>query len=91
MGNLPEDISKSTDITKINININFLIVEDRPELRGTYNYGGSADFRHVIYDVLPYWIWGNSEDDKTPFLRRVYPKASNITIGGIDIFSFLDY
>ena len=39
-----------------------------PENRGTKNYGPNPTSReHVIYDIVPYWIWGNSEDDTTPF------------------------
>src|SRR5574344_1362304 len=36
------------------------------------NYGADpVSPAHVIYDVLPYWIWGNSEKDPTPFWDRV--------------------
>jgi hypothetical protein len=44
-----------------------------PENRGTKNYGPNPTSReHVIYDIIPYWIWGNSEDDTTPFWDRVW-------------------
>ena len=44
-----------------------------PENRGTKNYGSNPkSLEHVIYDVIPYWIWGNSEDDTTPFWDRIW-------------------
>lgn len=44
-----------------------------PENTGTKNYGADpVSPGHVIYDVLPYWIWGNSEKDTTPFWDRVW-------------------
>lgn len=50
------------------------IVTD-PENMGTYNYvevESSEDiFGHLALDVLPYWLWGNSADDSTPFTARV--------------------
>lgn len=43
-----------------------------PENGGTKNYGPNpASPEHGFYDVLPYWMWGNSEDDSTPFWNRV--------------------
>ncbi|WP_169787093.1 RHS repeat-associated core domain-containing protein [Hyalangium minutum] len=39
---------------------------------GTYNFGsdqGSA--LHLLLDVVPYYFWGNSPDDPTPFPDRV--------------------
>ena len=38
--------------------------------QGTFNYE-SNDFGHLIYDVIPYWIWGNCEDDPVPVLDRI--------------------
>ena len=44
-----------------------------PENRGTKNYGSNPTSReHVVYDIIPYWIWGNYEDDTTPFWDRVW-------------------
>jgi len=44
-----------------------------PENIGTKNYGPDPVSRdHVIYDVLPYWIWGNSEEDTTPLWGRIW-------------------
>ena len=46
-----------------------------PANAGTYNYAPSGngwlgDIHHVISDVIPYSIFGNSPDDPTPFLDR---------------------
>jgi hypothetical protein len=35
-----------------------------PNNIGTYNYGEGI-FEHFVYDVWPYWKWGNSPDDTT--------------------------
>jgi len=45
---------------------------------GSYNYGPSGhglsgDAHHVISDTIPYVVFGNSPDDPTPFLDRIYP------------------
>ena len=42
-----------------------------PNNMGTYNYGPGVGINHFLKDVLPYWIWGNSEDDTTTFWQRV--------------------
>ena len=50
------------------------IVTD-PQNMGTYNYVevDSAEdvIGHLALDVLPYWLWGNSANDSTPFTARV--------------------
>lgn len=50
------------------------IVTD-PQNMGTYNYvevNNAEDiFGHLALDVIPYWLWGNSPDDSTPFVARV--------------------
>ena len=50
----------------------------------TFNYfsplwrHGSEPVFHVIFDVVPYWIWGNSPDDPTSWDQRVFgPKADD--------------
>ena len=49
-----------------------------PENTGTKNYGADpVSPGHVIYDVLPYWIWGNSEKDTTPFWDRVWGSGNS--------------
>ncbi len=44
---------------------------------GTYNHHGPDDtWGHFKEDVLPYWVWGNTEDDDTPLMDRlVGPRA----------------
>ena len=50
------------------------IVTD-PRNMGTYNYvevDSTEDIiGHLTLDVLPYWLWGNSANDSTPFTARV--------------------
>lgn len=39
---------------------------------GTYNFAAPSDpIRHFLLDVLPYWAWGNTPNDPTPFPSRV--------------------
>ncbi len=42
---------------------------------GTYNFiaprGFWGSIGHFFADVLPYWMWGNTPDDATPFWNRV--------------------
>ena len=28
---------------------------------------------HFVYDVVPYWFYGNSSEDATPWGKRVHP------------------
>lgn len=56
-------------------------INNTPEDAGTFNvYSGDNWFLNIIvhglYDVVPYMIWGNSEEDTTTFIDRV------IMIGG---------
>ncbi len=47
-----------------------LVTDD--ENQGTYNYASPDDwFGHFLYDILPYWFWGNTPSDPTPFRNRV--------------------
>ena len=51
------------------------IVRDSANM-GTYNYvipdGPFGQIGHLIMDVYPYWKYGNSPDDNTPWVRRVW-------------------
>lgn len=48
------------------------------EKRGTFNFYGPSKIRaHVMFDMLPYWLWGNSENDTTIFIDRLYPIREN--------------
>lgn len=50
------------------------IVTD-PVNQGTYNYQNAGDFfdniGHLLQDVIPYWLWGNSPDDPTSLWDRL--------------------
>ena len=48
---------------------------------GTKNYGSDPDtLSHVWNDVLPYYIWGNSSNDTTPFEDRVLGPEIGLSI-----------
>lgn len=40
---------------------------------GTYNFCSPNEdpIGHFVYDVIPWFIWGNAEDDKTTWIQRV--------------------
>lgn len=47
-----------------------------PENTGTKNYGPDPiSWDHIKYDILPYWIWGNSDKDTTPIRDRIFGKG----------------
>ena len=57
------------------------LVED-PANKGTYNYYSPDNwFGHSLFDILPYLLWGNSEDDPTGWLDRAYPWGENKDCG----------
>lgn len=40
---------------------------------GTYNfYGPSNKLGHMVYDVLPYWLWGTFSEDNKTFPERIH-------------------
>jgi len=44
-----------------------------PTNLGTYNFEGPDNvWGHFHEDVLPYWLYGNSEEDKTPLKNRIF-------------------
>ena len=47
------------------------IVTD-PNNEGTYNYGPGTGINHFLKDVLPYWLWKNSEEDTTNWHERMF-------------------
>ncbi len=49
---------------------NPFIVTD-PRDMGTYNIRKGVGPGHIYYDMLPYWIWGNTPNDPTAFRYRV--------------------
>lgn len=39
---------------------------------GTFNHGSPKEWaKHLLYDVLPYYLWGNSSDDDTSLANRI--------------------
>lgn len=47
-------------------------LDNSPENKGTYNFSPPCEaWNHFWDDVHPYWRWGNSPDDDTPFWKRV--------------------
>ena len=39
---------------------------------GTYNHASPENWvDHTIFDVIPYWLWGNAENDNTPVENRI--------------------
>ena len=52
-----------------------------PENIGTKNYGSEpVSISHLFQDILPYYFWGNSSDDKTPFEDRVLGPERGLSI-----------
>lgn len=62
------------------------------ERQGTFNYypgdGVVGGTLHFAFDMLPYYVNGNSPEDTTPLLKRIYPPAHNLvfppTNGSVD-------
>ena len=39
---------------------------------GTYNHASPENWvDHTIFDVIPYWLWGNSIDGTAPLGNRI--------------------
>lgn len=45
-----------------------------PANRGSSNFRSPIDDKtgHLVYDVIPYFLWGNSPDDPTTKLERIW-------------------
>jgi len=72
-GNEKNEKFISPDGHSENVYRNQELVKDPANL-GTYNFiapRGFGNIGHFFADVLPYWIWGNTPDDTTPFWNRV--------------------
>ncbi len=42
---------------------------------GTFNfYGPDSKNAHFLYDMLPYWLWGNSDNDENSLVNRIAAK-----------------
>ena len=47
-----------------------------PENIGTLNYGPEPwSSAHILFDILPYWLWGNSPQDSTPLWYRIVGRS----------------
>ena len=56
------------------------------ENQGTYNYSPPTDgLGHVYNDVIPYWFNGNTPDDTTNVIDRIF--GAGATDGLVDIFT----
>jgi hypothetical protein len=46
---------------------------------GAYNYFSSEEWvlGHIMFDIISYWIEGNSPGDTTPVLKRINPNWYN--------------
>ena len=53
-------------------NNGYLVTDPRDV--GTYNFASPIDepIKHVIVDVLPWIVWGNSRDDSTEWYERLF-------------------
>lgn len=51
-----------------------ITINKTPEDEGTYNFASpkTNPIGHFFLDMLPYYLWGNSEDDATPPLKRIF-------------------
>ena len=49
-------------------------INNTDEDMGTYNFASPKDnpVGHFFVDVLPYWFWGNNENDKTSLWHRLF-------------------
>ncbi|MBQ7208986.1 MAG: hypothetical protein IJS01_14400 [Lentisphaeria bacterium] len=61
---------------------------------GTYNYfpptGVANNFLHVLFDVVPYYKWGNSEEDTTPLGSRLLgPEKGPAVDLFLSVFKFI--
>lgn len=52
-----------------------------PENMGTYNlFGPQQPVLHGIFDVVPYYLWGNSHDDTIGFRGRIEATKRSIEL-----------
>ncbi len=58
---------------------NFALVND-PANIGMYNFADPQKdpIAHFLWDMLPYYFWGNSPDDNTPLRNRILGPDGNI-------------
>jgi len=51
----------------------------RPDIKGSYNFGSKPEsWEHVVYDILPWIIWGNDRKDPTTSGQRLKQTTQGI-------------
>jgi hypothetical protein len=68
-GNNQKYVNKKTGAEVIYNWVSGEMVKD-PSNLGTFNFS-TAKIGHFFVDVIPYWLWGNSADDKTSLAGRI--------------------
>lgn len=49
------------------------------ETLGTFNFSSPSNKdTHIVFDMVPYWLWGNTANDTTLFTNRVFPVSELI-------------
>ena len=49
------------------------------ETLGTFNFSSPSNTdTHIVFDMVPYWLWGNTANDTTLFTNRVFPVSELI-------------
>ena len=65
--------------------------QNKPNNMGTYNYGGTNKFTHFLYDIAPFFAFGNTADttdlrmrdpfiDTAPFYEEPYRSARSLFV-----------
>lgn len=55
---------------------NGVLVTSAEEL-GTFNfYGPNKTKAHAMYDMIPFWLWGNTKTDKNSVMNRIVAKEN---------------
>lgn len=55
---------------------NGVLVTSAEEL-GTFNfYGPTKTKAHAMYDMIPFWLWGNTRTDKNSLMNRIVAKEN---------------
>lgn len=65
------------------------MIVNTPENMGTYDFvppGGINTFIHGVVDVIPWIMWGNSENDRTSIGERLLSIGKGIINKSTDLF-----
>ena len=66
------------------------MIVNTPENMGTYDFvppGGSNTFIYGVVDVIPWIMWGNSENDRTSIGERLLSIGKGIINKSTDYFA----